>query len=146
MSPKFHNLYNPRKETPACKFPPSSVTQLGFISLGDRIGAILRNGKFIPPMSDAVEYDDDAKESDLWEDAPDVSFDETNSIEFDKLDAIEKKSEIISSMEKTGANFREKFKSKSKSKIDSVSSALSSNETSSVGVGETNSNATGSGV
>lgn len=100
---KFKNQFDKVKERIEPK-RNSVVSRLGFVSLSDRITSMLKHGKLIvQDLKDAEAMYDEQEGN--WADK-EPSFDPTNDISIDKMDAMQMVNDFEDSLKQTEKNLK----------------------------------------
>lgn len=100
---KFKNQFDEVKERIEPK-RNSVVSRLGFVSLSDRITSMLKHGKLIvQDLKDAEAMYDEQEGS--WNDK-EPSFDPTNEISIDKMDAMQMVNDFEDSVKESSKNMK----------------------------------------
>lgn len=114
-----------------------TVTMLGYADIGSRIQEMLRNGNLdannLLNSDDYQQTYDENGRPNISED--DLSFDETSDIGFDKIDALEKKDEIVSRIKESSGNLNKL--SQEQKNIQTLKTSQTKSDASGEGSGET---------
>lgn len=100
---KFKNQFDTVKERIEPK-RNSVVSRLGFVSLSDRITSMLKHGKLIVQDLKDAEAMYDEQEGNWTDKEP--SFDPTNDISIDKMDAMQMVNDFEDSLKQTEKNLK----------------------------------------